>query len=134
VHSNPRSFGSSASVWYSYVAPTTGTLIITSAGSSFNTLLGLYEDTAGTLGGLVQLAANDDCGASTTSCIAVSVTHGTTYAIQVDGFQWSSGAITLSMEVATNTPPTGFLQLALHEVWRLWSPITSLSCAVLSCA
>ena len=52
---------------------------------------------------LAQIKYNDDCVPSsglTTSCISATVVSGTSYAIQVYGFNGDSGAISLIV-----TPP-----------------------------
>ncbi len=80
---NPNLGG--ASVWYSWIAPTSGHLTLTTAGSGYDTTLGIY--TGSSASSLTALASNDDAGANNqTSIVSVDVTAGTTYRISVDGF------------------------------------------------
>ena len=82
-------------VWYTWTAASAGTYTVSTAGSSFDTVLGVYD--ANEFTGLTNVRQNDDCGTSGThSCVTVTVTTGgTVYAIQVDGFGGLSGAIAL---------------------------------------
>lgn len=83
-----------ASVWYSWTAPVNGVFAFSTQGSSFDTVLAVYTGNA--VNALTLVAANDDNGASLTSRTAFSAIAGTTYAIQVSGFQGASGNIVLS--------------------------------------
>lgn len=78
------------SIWFSWVAPASGTASIDTIGSDFDTLLAVYAGTG--LTNLVLLAADDD-GAVVrgNSKLSMSVTQGTLYYIAVDGFRPSSG-------------------------------------------
>lgn len=88
------------SVWWRWTPALSGRLQISSAGSAFDTLLAVY--TGNTVGGLVQRAANDDDGDGVggTSSVALDVTAGTAYAIQVDGKGGARGAVNLSLNWA----------------------------------
>lgn len=79
------------SVWWSWTAPATGLVRISTAGSSFDTLLGVYAGS--TLGALSPLAENDDQGEGSTSTVWIRAQAGTTYQILVDGFKDEFGAI-----------------------------------------
>lgn len=102
-----------ASVWWRWTAPAAGTLTVRTAGSNFDTLLGVY--TGGAVGALTQLAANDDSVTPEqdpsptrprTSIVTVSgVTSGTTYLLAVDGWQAEWGSIVLNVEFTPQVPP-----------------------------
>ena len=79
-----------SSVWWTWSAPANGELRITTDGSDFDTLLGVYTGTK--VNNLSLVATNDDHGALTTSRVRFSVTQGTQYQIAVDGFNDGSGA------------------------------------------
>src|SRR5439155_23403595 len=89
-----------ASVWWTWTAPSNGTYTITTRGSSFDTLLGIYNGTV--LAGLATVAANDD-GPNMGSASLVSFTAiaGTAYQVAVDGYNGASGNIVLSVYSAT---------------------------------
>ena len=96
------------SVWYTWQAPSTGTVTIDTSGSTFDTLLAVYTGNA--VGSLTEVASNDEdpsSPASTSKVQSVQVTAGTTYRIAVDGYKSfgdaDSGSITLNL--ATYTPP-----------------------------
>lgn len=82
-----------ASVWYSWTAPETGPAVLTTAGSSFDTVLAVYQ---GSLGGqLAKVASNDDDGAVSTSRVEFGVTKGVDYRIAVSGKNEAAGAFKL---------------------------------------
>lgn len=94
----------SASVWFTWTAPETGSLTVTTAGSRYDTLLAAYTGSA--VGSLTQLAANDDVAGGTTSAITIPVTAGTTYRIAVDGWGGRVGTGTLTWALTTSSAPS----------------------------
>ena len=82
-----------ASVWYSWTPAASGSATIDTAGSSFDTTLGVYTGTS--VGALTLRDANDDVSGTTTSRVTLTVSAGTTYRISVDGYNAARGAITL---------------------------------------
>src|SRR5262245_10309814 len=56
-----------SSVWWSWIAPTSGTYTVSTKGSSFDTLLAVYVGNA--LGNLSPVASNDDSTNDTTSIL-----------------------------------------------------------------
>jgi len=96
-------------VWWSWVAPIDGWSTITTRGSGFDTVLGLFIGTAPAT--LQPIAVNDDVGLETFSQITFQHTANTTYSIAVDGViaaipeapSTASGAIQL--QVVEGTPP-----------------------------
>lgn len=98
-----------ASVWWRWTAPSDGSLVLTTAGSNFDTLLGVYTGTA--VNALTQIASNDDVqsGVIRTSTLTFNVSAGTVYSIAVDGWDGEWGSITLNFSLSpTNnaTAPT----------------------------
>jgi hypothetical protein len=85
-----------ASVWWTWTSPITAKITITTAGSTFNTLLGVYTGTAVNM--LTEVASNDDFGSSKTSQVTFSATAGTTYRIAVDGVNGQTGTVVLGIE------------------------------------
>lgn len=86
------------SVWWTWTAPADDTVVISTVGSSFDTLLALY--TGSNLTNLVEVATSDDIDASNgllTSSVTNNVTAGTTFAIVVDGFDGASGDVVLTI-------------------------------------
>jgi subtilisin family serine protease/outer membrane protein assembly factor BamB len=72
----------SASLWWEWTAPTTGTVRLTTAGSSYDTLVGVF--TGSTLDALTPVASNDDEDTGkTTSRLEFAAQAGTTYQIAV---------------------------------------------------
>ena len=94
-----------ASVWWTWTAPSTGTVVIDTAGSNFNTLLGVYTGTA--VNALATVASNNDVVAGTlTSKVSFAITAGKVYQIAVDGFGGATGSIALNLNIIP-TAPTG---------------------------
>ena len=94
------------SVWWAWTAPASGTVTISTAGSSFDTVLGLY--TGSSVSSLTEVVSNDDASGNTsTSLIVTNVVGGTAYAIAVDGYGGAFGRLALSISLAmSNTAPT----------------------------
>lgn len=94
-----------ASIWYQWTAPSSGNLRLSTQGSSFDTLLGIYSGSA--VNSLQRLGANDDVPGGLWSEVTVPVTAGTTYKIAVDGWGGYTGTTALSWSVTAATPGPG---------------------------
>lgn len=90
-----------ASVWWNWTAPSSGSWQVSTAGSNFDTLLGIY--TGSSLIGLTEVASDDNSGGSGTSRAVFTAVEGTTYHIAVDGYLGNIGSIHL--DVGTPLPP-----------------------------
>lgn len=86
-----------ASVWWSWTAPAVGSATVSTAGSTFDTLLGVYVGTS--VSSLTRIASNDDAPdtGDFTSQVTFDVLAGKTYQIAVDGFHGAEGQVTLSL-------------------------------------
>jgi hypothetical protein len=110
------------SVWWRWTAPVAGTYGISTAGSSFDTLLGLYSGS--TLSNLIEIASNDDIDSANgvlTSSIIFDAAAGQLFQIAVDGYDGAAGSIQLQITtVAFLSSPTvradGAFTFALHGV------------------
>lgn len=93
------------SVWWEWASGTTGEVTITTAGSSYDTTLAVYSGSP-TLGSLVHVDSNDDAS-GLTSEVTFSVTNGTRYYLQVNGYAGDEGSITLNYPspAAVDSPP-----------------------------
>ena len=81
-----------ASLWYRWVAPSSGQATISTTGSSFDTLLGVY--TGSSVSGLTSVASNDDVAANVyQSSVTFATIAGTTYRVAVDGWRTSGGVV-----------------------------------------
>jgi predicted Zn-dependent protease len=106
------------SVWWKWTPASSGSVTITTLGSNFDTVLGVY--TGSTVSSLTQVAANDDVEAATsannsdpnrirTSTVTFTATAGTTYYIAVDGWDGAMASIVLNLSFGTaggGTPPS----------------------------
>ncbi|MFO1499141.1 MAG: hypothetical protein U1G07_12230 [Verrucomicrobiota bacterium] len=85
------------SIWWRWTAPRAGSVVVTTVGSSFDTLLGAYNGTS--FLNLNLIVNNDDSGHDTASKVAFNIASGTTYLFAVDGFGGASGSIQFSLRV-----------------------------------
>jgi hypothetical protein len=87
------------SVWWSWRAPANGIVTISTSGSRFDTLLGVY--TGKVVDSLKLIASNDDAGdGDLTSRVVFRANAGTMYRIAVDGYQAATGAVRLGISEA----------------------------------
>jgi subtilisin family serine protease len=96
------------SVWFRWDLSSTfgGTVSVDTHGSSFDTVLGVYQGTA--VNALTQLASNNDADGRTTSAATASVGGGNTSVyIAVDGLNGATGTITLNYSFAESYPSFG---------------------------
>src|SRR6185503_5409163 len=84
------------SVWYQWQAPANGVVVMSTAGSNFDTLLAAYNGSS--VSGLTPIASNDDENYPSvlTSKITFNTVAGAVYRIAVDGWSGTSGNINLS--------------------------------------
>src|SRR5437870_1117370 len=91
----------SRTVWYNFTPSGTGTVTVDTLGSDFDTILAVY--TGLDVSSLAQLTCNDQASGDT-SQVQFLGTSGTTYRIQVGGFNGDSGNMT--MHVSQGAPVT----------------------------
>jgi len=101
---NHASNGGGKSVWYRWTPVVSGTAVIDTVGSSFDTLLAVYTGTS--VGGLTLIAENDEIipEVNSQSRVTFSATAGTTYRIAVDGYLGASGSVVLNWTEVTGPP------------------------------
>jgi hypothetical protein len=89
--------GGTHSVWYRWTAPASGSVTISTEGSNFDTVLGVY--TGSNLSSLSLVANNDDVvtGSTLWSRVTFSAVAGQTYQIAVDGYAGASGDAVLNV-------------------------------------
>ncbi len=83
------------SVWWVWQAPKSGLVTITTKGSSFDTILGLYTGYPLTSAMLVE--KDDDGESNNDSKISFTAQAGVAYHIKVAGYGGSTGSITLGL-------------------------------------
>ena len=94
-----------ASVWWMWQAPFTGSVLISTAGSSFDTLLSVY--TGDSISNLQTVAENDDADGFgvVISSLVFRAYAGETFRIAVDGFHGATGAVQLAVNRAGYPAP-----------------------------
>ncbi len=84
------------SIWWRWTAPASTIVELSTAGSSFNTLLGVY--TGSSVSSLTRIASdNNSLGGTNRSHVTFPATAGTTYYFAVDGYNGASSRITLTL-------------------------------------
>ena len=97
--------GGGKSVWWTWTPTASGTVSISTANSSYDTLLGVYTGT--TVSALTKIASNDDVATgSHSSLVSFAATRGTAYQIALDGFNGASGTISLSVNLTATPAPS----------------------------
>lgn len=93
----------SHSVWYTFNPPESGTLSINTAGSNYDTVVGIFS---GTSQSLDQVACNNDIGDGAQSSVSAPVTGDTTYFIEVaDASEMGSGGtLKFSLSFVADSP------------------------------
>ncbi|HZR20857.1 MAG TPA: immunoglobulin domain-containing protein [Verrucomicrobiae bacterium] len=91
------------SVWFTWTPLLSGVATITTAGSSFDTLLAVY--TGSSLTNLTEVASDDDSGGYYTSKVVFNAVAGTQYSIVVDGAYGAQGNIILNSSLQLLAPP-----------------------------
>jgi hypothetical protein len=86
-----------ASVWYRWTAPAAGRAVVSTCGSSFDTVLAAY--TGETVAALTEIAGNDDA-CELQSRVSFAAAAGVIYRIAVDGINGATGALALSIRLA----------------------------------
>ena len=86
-----------ASMWLRWTAPESGLATLSTLGSSFDTLLGVYQGS--TVSALTEIAADDDSGGFLTSELKFNAVAGATYHIAVAGFDGATGEIVLRWDI-----------------------------------
>lgn len=101
IHGNYIGNPGGKSLWWKYEARTNGLLVVSTAGSTFDTVLGAYV--GGSVGSLTTLASDNNGGPGETSLISFKVFQGTIYYIAVDGYNGASGNIKLNAVIVDNS-------------------------------
>jgi len=85
------------SVWWTWQSPFTGSVSVSTDGSSFDTLLSVY--TGNSLSNLQVVAENDDAGGFgvVSSALVFRAFAGETFRIAVDGFNGATGGVQLAV-------------------------------------
>lgn len=140
---SPDNGGGNRSVWYRWQAPVGGNVTFTTAGSGFDTVLGVYRGDVldGSLA--VMGKADDNSATDKTSTVIFPAIAGTTYKIAVDGYNNNNsggdvGPITLSWSSAncsgsfvqfsadryTVNESAGFITVQVTRIGNLAGPAT----------
>jgi hypothetical protein len=84
------------SVWYSWIAPSSGHAKVDLCGSDFDTVLGIYTGTSPAQADLTFVGSDDDGQCDDTSEVSFEAVAGTKYMIAVAGFSEREGSIQIT--------------------------------------
>lgn len=110
------------SVWAKWTAPANGVVVMSTAGSDFDTILGVFRGIA--VNNLSLVVADDDSGGYLNSRVIFSAEAGVEYNIVVAGFAGAAGQIGFSWNL---TPSDIVLPVITHPVSLagvIGSPVT----------
>ncbi len=93
---------SGKSVWWTWSAPATGKVVISTTGSSFDTMLRIF--TGSSVSNLFTIATDDNSGGGKASRVSFVAQQGVEYQIDVEGYLDASGTIVLNLAFSTNWP------------------------------
>jgi len=97
-----------SSVWWSWTAPASGSVALSTEGSGFDTILAVYIGSF--LFDLIEVVSNDeDPNSYLTSRVSFEAVAGQTYAIAVDGYYGETGPIQLRLTYVNSVRPTNDL-------------------------
>ncbi len=85
-----------ATVWYTFTTPSAGTVIASTAGSNYDTVLAIYTGT--NLTSLTALECNDDSSGGLQSELTLPLEANTTYYLQAGGFAGLAGNLVLTVD------------------------------------
>jgi hypothetical protein len=92
------------SEWISIIAEASGTLLLSTDGSTYDTVMAAYKRSPSNPSILIQLNCDNNSGTNGhTSAMNFAVTGGTTNYILVDGVNGASGTLRLNYTLATST-------------------------------
>jgi hypothetical protein len=95
----------SANLWYCYTASCTGEAIVSLAGSSFDTMLAVYDGCDCLSAWENMIECNDDTGGSRQSEIVFDAVAGNQYLIEVGGYGLEAGQGLLTVSCEGVQPP-----------------------------
>ncbi len=95
-------------VWWKWVAPGTGSFEFDTFGSGFDTVMGIFTSSGSGVANLAEIGSNDDADSTTESKVGFHAVSGTTYYVQVGGFQ-QSGEGPLTLNWGPGIPNDSFL-------------------------
>jgi len=109
----PGHAGSTAakSMWWKWVAPSSEAYEVSTEGSSFDTVLGVYL--GGSVAALTEVASNHNSGTSSFSKAEFTAVSGVTYYIAVDGAGGLSG--TIQLRISAHTVATRPLKISVAD-------------------
>jgi hypothetical protein len=126
------SLNTAGGVWYSYTAATAGSIVASLCNSSFDTKIGVFTGTCGTL---TCVAGNDDsslCTPGSRSRVTFNATAGTTYYIYVTGFSTATGAFNL--ELTCGAAVVGCVNTSQWPFSPVTAPTTATPITITTCA
>ncbi len=95
----------SPNIWYRYTATCTGNVTVSLAGSSYDTMLAVYQGTQCYPNASRLIQCNDDAGSSYQSAVTFAATSGAQYLIEIGGYGSATGQGKLTINCQGQTPP-----------------------------
>ncbi|MBI5383810.1 MAG: metallophosphoesterase [Verrucomicrobia bacterium] len=96
--------GRANTLWWSWIAPATGPVTITTSGSTFNVGLGVFRGTS--VNALTQVGFSGSVFGGTTPTVNFAAQQGTEYQIQVGGMGFGGNFASGSIQLTVTMPPS----------------------------
>jgi len=103
-YGEPERIAGTKPIWYRFTPNSRATVSLKTAGSNFDTVLGLFTGTEIT--DLSLVAYNDDAVLDRTSAITISVSAGVTYYVAVGGYGGATGQVVFDWDIAPIVAPS----------------------------
>ena len=98
----PATGSRTKSVWWTWTAPAAGPVVVDTIGSNFDTVLAVLTGTS--VSALTQVGFDDASGGSGASRLSFTAAAGTSYRLQVSGYNSAEGRIRLNLAPAPAAP------------------------------
>jgi len=95
----------SPNIWYRYIATCTGNVTVSLAGSSYDTMLAVYQGSQCYPNAARLIQCNDDSGSSYQSAVTFAATSGSQYLLEIGGYGSATGQGKLTINCQGQTPP-----------------------------
>lgn len=97
--------GIASTVWFEFIAPFSGPLTVDTNGSSFDTVLAVYEPSTSPPGQIgFNVGCDDDSGSGLQSHLEFFAVQGMTYLVQAGGYYGQDGYLTLNIASECSPP------------------------------
>lgn len=112
------------SIWWRWTAPGSGPVTVSTVGSTFNTLLAVYQgNSVNQL--TLQTSDNNSLGGTNRSRVTFDAVAGESYSIAVDGYNGASARVFLTLSQSGATKPPRIERLTVNQNGGVYFQVTA---------